>query len=421
MQYRYSDSPSGSGKDALFEPQAPKTKRAVVRDTFTSPRIGMLSWAFAAILMGTVGVASYQFSGGSFSPGMVSGVAPAGMRLPDNGSVETTASIGINNPVAVMNLPGSQQRGVASSIEQSQIEVLQREVVGLRRRLVALSEQNLIYSRRIAALEQEVARTKLAYAGKTTSAEELAAIQEVVPRPGIVVTKTPRKPAIAKHEPAMPSAKPTSNAVGQVQKNLNSDPMKADHAKAEPVPKAQTDVSRHLPPPETIPAPELGTEEPVRIITQSKNESAPLTTASIPTVVDQGTEIFNEIPTRSGLAPKVVTPSDPAGQIRGGGDSQIKRSDFGAVIGHYRTSAGAAKAWADFKEQNEDRMRDLRPLIRERQAPEGGVALMIGPFANAADASVACLRLLDTTEVCRPALYAGDPLVTAAEFRDSAF
>jgi hypothetical protein len=46
---------------------------------------------------------------------------------------------------------------------------------------------------------------------------------------------------------------------------------------------------------------------------------------------------------------------------------------------------------------------------------------MIGPFANAADAAVACLRLLDTTELCRPAIYAGDPLVTAAEFRDNAF
>ncbi|WP_029065392.1 hypothetical protein [Labrenzia sp. DG1229] len=405
----------------MFEPQAPKTKRAIVRDTFTSPRIGLLSWAFAAVLMGTVGLASYQFSGGSFSPGSFSGVVPAGVRLPDNGSIETTASIGVNTPVAVMNLPERQQRGGASSIEQSQIEVLQREVVGLRRRLVALSEQNLIYSRRIAALEQEVARTKLAYAGKTTSAEEMAAIQEVIPRPGVVVTKSPPKPATARHEPAMPSAKPASNAVDQVQKDIASDPVKKDQAKRETVPGERIDVYRQLPPPETVPAPELSTEEPVRIITPSNSESASLTTASIPPVGDQAAETFNETPTRSRLAPKVITPSDPSGQIRGGGDSQIKRSDFGAVIGHYRTSAGAAKAWADFKEQNEDRMRDLRPLIRERQAPEGGVALMIGPFANAADAAVACLRLLDTTEVCRPALYAGDPLVTAAEFRDSAF
>ncbi|MEL7528788.1 MAG: hypothetical protein AAFN16_23680, partial [Pseudomonadota bacterium] len=70
---------------------------------------------------------------------------------------------------------------------------------------------------------------------------------------------------------------------------------------------------------------------------------------------------------------------------------------------------------------NEERMRDLRPLLMEKQTGEGGIALMIGPFANAADASVACLHLLDVTELCRPALYAGDPLVTAAEFRETGF
>ena len=42
-----------------------------------------------------------------------------------------------------------------------------------------------------------------------------------------------------------------------------------------------------------------------------------------------------------------------------------------------------------FKTQNVERMRDLRPLLMPRQTDEGGVALMVGPFANAADAAVA--------------------------------
>ena len=79
------------------------------------------------------------------------------------------------------------------------------------------------------------------------------------------------------------------------------------------------------------------------------------------------------------------------------------------------------KSHADFKNQNAERMRDLRPLLMQRNTPQGGIALMVGPFANAADAAVACLHLLDVTELCHPTLFAGNPLVTAAEFRDTAF
>ena len=420
MRYPCSDSQSGSGKDALLEPQAEKTKRDIVRDTFTSPRIGMLSWAFAAVIMGTVGVASYQFSNGSFSRIVVTDEVPAGITLPSNGTIETTASIGSNIPVAVVNLPESNQRTVPPSLEQSQIEVLQREVVGLRRRLVALSEQNLTYSRRIAALEQEVAKARLASAGTPASTEEITAGLEVIPRPG-VVTKPTQQPAETTSRPGSPTAKPGSDPADAPPKPAMPDPVKTDQAKKVPPPSRKVDVGRQLPPVETLPAPEPQAQEPVRIIQQTSDDNSELTTASIPKARDQVSETFDATPTRSRLTPQVITPSDPAGKIRGGGESQIKRSDFGAVIGHFRTTAGAAKAWADFKEQNEDRMRDLRPLILERQAPEGGVALMIGPFANAADAAVACLRLLDTTELCRPALYAGDPLVTAAEFRDNAF
>ncbi|MEM9635979.1 MAG: hypothetical protein AAGA50_31995, partial [Pseudomonadota bacterium] len=157
--------------------------------------------------------------------------------------------------------------------------------------------------------------------------------------------------------------------------------------------------------------------EPVRIVTLPQDTDEPVTTGSVPAATQEPSlDIFDQEPTQTIETPTIVTPSEPSGRVNG----QIKRSDFGAVIGHFSSTAAAAKAWADFKSQNEERMRDLRPLLLERQVAEGGISLLIGPFGNAADAAIACLQLLDTTELCHPAVYAGDSLVTAAEFRDTA-
>jgi len=65
-------------------------------------------------------------------------------------------------------------------------------------------------------------------------------------------------------------------------------------------------------------------------------------------------------------------------------------------------------------------MRDLRPLIKSSDARDG-VSLLVGPFGNAADAAAACYYLLNVTDLCQPALFAGTPMVTASEFPKTAF
>ncbi len=369
--------------------------------------------------MGTIGLASYQFASPPFTPFTDSRTLPAGIPLAAGSPIETTASINREAAIAIAAVPSSAgEIENGQDLQQSQIEVLQREVVGLRRRLSALSEQNRVYSSRIAALEQEVALAKLA----SSAREKIQAEQSVAPQPGKIVTERPASEAMAKPAAREPMAGPLTPSQPRTATNqIHADKGPEADKPREATPEKSAGV-RLLPPPQTLPAPENTETEPVRIVSPTTGDTSSLTTASIPDTPAETLPEFDSTPTRTGLAPRVISPSAPSGQIRGtGGDSQIRRSDFGAIIGHYRSRAGAAKAWADFKEQNEERMRDLRPLLMEKQTEEGGIALMIGPFANAADASLACLHLLAVTELCRPALYAGDPLVTAAEFRDSAF
>lgn len=420
----------------MAKQQASKSIRDLVRDTFTPSRVGLLSWAFAAGLMGTVGLASYQFSY-QHSTFTLAGRAPGGLALPPGGDVETTASISRSAPeIDVMQLPHDAAPSQAMDINQGQIAVLQKEVIGLRRRLSALSEQNVAYSRRIAALEKQVAHDKLAGSGQQVDAGDMTA----EPGPGVVITRAPV------FQPPLPKTAPRS----QENPETATAPMMRNAPQAAPsvVVAQQTassspELQRQSPPrlislynsAEDLAEPSGETtnpEEPVRIVQVMPatppqvrlpdSSTPPVSTGSIPTQAqDTLPEVFDATPTQTALRPKVITPSSPSGRLRGGGDRHLKRSDFGAIIGHYRTSAGAAKAWADFKAQNSERMRDLQPLLMQRQTDEGGIALMVGPFANAADAAVACLHLLDVTELCHPALFAGDPLVTAAEFRDSAF
>lgn len=425
--------------------KAQKPVREVVRETFTPSRVGLLSWAFAAVVMGTVGLASYQFGNShrGFTPS-----GPGGVLLPPPGGIETTASInpasGHGLPVEVMRLPAADGRDPDGDLSQSQIDVLQKEIVGLRRRLIALSEQNIAYSRRIAALEQEVSLTRPSSgqsSGQSSARQpENEAGATVEPIPGVVIseglpgksgpeTAASAAPITAKTPAAKPDPKNQSSVFAPPQRN----------AVSETTPELQ-----HSPPRlislqgDTLVSPvadESDQNEPVRIVSVQPAVlpevalpevvlpdpgPAPQATGSIPATAAE-TLPGNFDPTQTSPRPDVITPSSPAGRLHGGGDSQLKRSDFGAVIGHYETTAAAAKAWADFKNQNVERMRDLRPLLLQRTGTERGIALMVGPFANAADAATACLHLLDVTELCRPAIYAGDPLVTASEFRDSAF
>lgn len=414
---------------ALLEPKKKKTLQETVRDVFTPSRVGMLSWAFAAVFMGTVGIASYQFGDTlKFETASGTGLLASGVVLPPAGDIETTASLGSRGQrpsIEVMNMPQDGTNQTSSELTQSQIEVMQKEIVGLRRRLMDLSEQNGIYSKRIAALEKEIAVTKLAGLNATGPANGPVPETTAAPVPGVVRTKS--GPSVTEPATAQPATEdPPFMVSGETetikppQSTANQKPANPprlisiyqDNRSIDPVEEEFSAINR----------------EPVRIVTlpqpvpEATASAEEIVTGSIPTTAPETLpEEFDSTPTRTTLEPTIITPSDAVGRLRSGSDSQLKRSDFGAVIGHYRSTASAAKAWADFKEQNEERMKDLRPLLLERNVPEGGISLLVGPFGNAADAAVACFHLLDVTELCHPALYAGDPLITAAEFRDSAF
>lgn len=379
----------------MFEPQPKMTFREIVRDTFTPTRVGLLSWAFVALIMGTVGLASYQFGTRAVPSPRFSATD---LPLPPAGDVTTTASIGSASrslPVEIMQMPRPGSSASDADLAESQIEVLQREIVALRRRLSALSEQNLGYSRRIAALEQQLTPIKPSETGRDSSA---AGRPPREPDPGAIITEPAAEfiPPIARIPPV---------PVSKMQPSADS------HQNSQPAGPAS--------------GPTAEAQEPVRIVELPAPDGEPMATGAIPLQgggSEQSPEAFDATPTSTITKPEIISPSSPAGRLHGSsGESQLKRSDFGAVIGHYSTSAAAAKAWADFKDQNEERMRDLRPLLLERKVPEGGIALMVGPFANAADAARACLHLLDVAELCQPAIYAGDPLIAAAKFRDSAF
>ncbi|WP_269582027.1 hypothetical protein [Roseibium sp. Sym1] len=418
--------------------QAKKSIRDIVRETITPSRVGLLSWASAAVFMGTVGLASYQFSYDHSGFGPVDRV-PAGLALPPAGDVDSTASISRTpTPGAaleVMQLPAETPTARSVPLDSGQLEVLQLEIVGLRRRLSALSEQNAAYSRRIAALEKQSALEKLAGAGRSGN-------NAAEPGPGVVITKAVPAPPPSPQPVPSPAKNAdrssASTSAGETHQAADSPVPQPSPGQPSPEQPAKTaprliNLYRNTPGTEAQDAAENNPNAPVRIVRKQDSiqppkvrlpdsTDAPVSTGSIPTGAETAPpEAFDPTPTQTTLRPKVITPSTPSGRLRGGGDRQLKRSDFGAIIGHYRTSAAAAKAWADFKTQNEERMRDLRPLLMNRKTADGGVALMVGPFANAADAALACFQLLDVAELCHPALYAGDPLVTAAEFRDSAF
>ncbi|MEJ8475585.1 hypothetical protein [Roseibium algae] len=274
----------------------------------------------------------------------------------------------------------------ADQIESSQIKTLQLEVVALRRRLGMLSEQNDNYSRRLAALENQPAILSTNFPSK--SAPE--------PIPGTPVEGQDQETASKAAKPPVPLKRPAVTAAAKSTKQ-------------------PTEMMRTI---DTVPAPETGIGpltsasakgapkqqkkqyEPVRIVAASNAMDDEITTSSI-----NESAIPKEEPEPK---PLMIMPSKPAGKATGSGKSAIGRSDFGAVVGRYDTKELAAAAWQAFKEENSERMQDMLPVVAPSQLQPGKVDLLIGPFANAADAMVACLRLLDISETCHPAFFVGE-------------
>jgi hypothetical protein len=393
--------------------RAKKPVRENIRDTFTPSRVGVLSWAFAAIVMGTIGMASYKF-GSSTSGFAPAGTRVAGLPLPPAGDIGSTASIRSYtspNAVEVLHMPAQSASQEPSTLDQSQIAVLQDQIARLRRRLSTISEQNDGYSRRIAALESELSRPVAAIpAQETQTSSTMASFM-----------KDPAVPDLADaseiKRPMAPLPKPHATKNTQTAALEALEPADQQSERRPPSRRITIHSGQATPAYE----PPIASQAPVKIVQLPSAETTPITTGSIPqadTLLPQ--ENFDSTPAGTSLRPKIIVPSNGVGTLRGGGSSTLKRSDFGAVVGHYASLAEAANAWSNFREQNDERMQDLRPLIKERAA-EGGVSLLIGPFGNAADAAAACFYLLDVTNVCQPALYNGAPMVSAADFPQQTF
>ncbi|MEP2705414.1 MAG: hypothetical protein ABJQ71_02705 [Roseibium sp.] len=398
-----------------------------MRDTigglFTPSRVGVLSWAFVAVVMGTVGLASYKFGAPILkSSTMISGLA--NIPLPSAGDVSTTASINPNQRrtgIEVISMPDSSNSSSSGSLEQSQIKVLQEQIVRLRRRLSALSEQNAAYSRRIGALE------KVNSVSTTNSNLANLADNPAKPSLGVASIDTATLPSLRKVIAPQPKprllASPASNT-----ENETDEPNSESLARIPEVGvKTMGDgrsrrINIHTGQQSQQTIPTMSAPEPVRIVELPRSTEDPASTSSInPEARGRVSNEFDSAPTTTVGKRKIITPSEAVGRLHGSGQNTLRRSDFGAVVGNYQSLAEAANAWANFKDQNEERMSNLRPLIMDQNSAEGGVSLLVGPFGNAADAAVACLHLLEVTEYCHPALYDGDPLVAASDFRETAF
>lgn len=382
--------------------------RDTIRDTLTPSRVGLLSWAFAAVLMGSVGLGSYTFSSSSFTP--THGYSVSGLTLPPAGDVGSTASINRSEEIEILGFSGN-ARGL-TALEKSQIAVLQEQIVRLRRRLSTMTEQNDGYSRRLAALESELgtAPAMASHNGPSAMDAPSATFLNSKNSLSLAGTNQIKRPMAPLPKPTRLSA--TQSTDQKLASNIPANP-EAVHSERRPASR-RINIHTGQQPRQTLN--QYGAQEPVRIVELPFADDQLLVTGSIPKQVNvEATESFDSTPTRTTVQPKIIEPSDASGRLRGGGQSTLKRSDFGAVVGHFSSLAEAASAWTKFREQNEERMRDLRPIIKSRNE-QGGVSLMVGPFANAADAAAACFYLLDVTDLCQPALYSGDPLVASAEF-----
>lgn len=373
--------------------RAKTPSRDVVKDALTPQRIAVLTWAFAAILCGSIGLASVKFARDT----QVAEIpAISDKVLPPGGDVATTASIGPQNKsVSIGVMPSVNGRTVtgADQITNSQIETLQREVVALRRRLNALAEQNLSYSRRISTLEEQHSGADTAAANGSNNATGT----QPTPTPGIIkagqpaakhnqpkAKETPSQRIIQNRIESVPAPETLNDNYKRVQQQLRHSGQAAlAAARKVDVPQAA------YPPVRIVEAPKTQTDDE-QLVTGSINPTATL---------GSGDQLS-----------KVIEPSEPVGRQSGTGRSLVNHSGFGVIVGRYSSLENAAQAWASFSEQNEERMRDLRPIVSRSDQEDGGYNLLVGPFGNAADAAVACLRLLDVTDSCHPALYVGEPL-----------
>lgn len=349
----------------------------------------LAGWSFAAVLFGVVGVSAVHFAP---TPDIERNSRTfAGLPLPLGGTdrVGPTGSIVADDETVTMGVmpsAGGMANAEAMRLMEAQVDTLRRELVALRRRSEMLAEQNRAQSDRIAALEKS---------GASVPAEA-----ERTPRPGVPQSqpdaKAPGTPKPEQKVSAVPAPRPAP---------VETMPAPETRAGIEPpvvaVPVRGNPEAMTAEPVKVARAPAT----PVRIVDLPKSGAAePVATGSIPQ-----TEASPDALTRDLAAAMVIRPADPSGRTLGS-STVIGRSDFAIEIGRYASRAEADAAWTGFRDVHQDRMADLRALTVPVEGADG-VRLLAGPFANAALAAVACLRLSeDGSTGCRPTFFVGEPL-----------
>jgi hypothetical protein len=375
------------------EKRAKTSLKDGVKTALTPQRVSVLSWAFAAVLFATIGLSSFQFARVENGSGLL---VSSGLVLPPGGDVDTTASIRGSGQIGLMPAVNGRIVTADDELKASELETLRKEIVGLRRRLGGLSEQNMAYSRRISALEEQLA------AGGTSGAPaDTSPASRPRPAPGNVRRSEESRTNQPAAQTAGTDPVTRNETASTVQERIESVP--APETRPEIYENVRKQLShsgqialselRNVKPPE-------GEYPPVRIVELPSAATDPVTTGSIaPTKTPDEREL-----------PAIIEPSKPVGRSDGAGQSMIRHTDFGVVVGRYNSIEDAGKAWLRFQEQNEERMRGLRPIVSRSDLENGAIDLLVGPFGNAADAAVACLRLLEVTGTCHPALFAGEAL-----------
>lgn len=375
-----------------------------MKEALTGQRLSLLSWAFAAVVFGSVGLASVTFTTSDNFLNFVEGNA---LTLPPTGDVTSTGSIGGSPLLGVMPSVNGRTLTGADEVETAQIATLQREVVALRRRLGALVEQNTSYSRRIASLEETLEQ------GEGVDSDPTVAVvaAQPAPTPGNI-TSTPVVEAAPRARPkAQMEAATNQPTVLEITGDVVRERIESVPA-PETLSETYSDVRKRLQ--QHTGQMRLGED---RVVKAPDREYQPVRLAGPPeTTAEQvvtGSINPVETPEPEEIQRLIIEPSSPIGRKSGAGQPLVRHSEFGALVGRYFSLEEAQKAWMTFEEQNDERMRDLRPIVSRSDLVKGSYDLLVGPFGNAADAAVACLMLLEVAETCRPALFVGEDLPEA--------
>lgn len=434
-------------------PARKASRRRHARETLTSQRLTVLGWAFAATLCGLAGLSAVQFTApGAPSPfRLPPGTPYAGLRLPDASPVTSTASIGLNGQDVSIGVYG--RPGTGSSLDPSasaHLETLQKEIVSLRRRLAVMSEQNGAYSRRLAALEDVVkgaddATRADAASGPastarlaTPSAREISAPAGAsVPRPTAADAARTSAPRAAANPASVRQIQPQAGVVPAPESGLpGDDDRDSVRSRIESIPAPETREGPFLKLSELprgankgegsgAPAP---APRPVRLVQLPSADLPPAPQTQVAFVPQALPEADADDPVSTASIPQDaadieqdareamrVQVSRPAGRSLSSAPGPISRTDFAVVVAHLDKPEDATIAWQSFLSENGERLGALELSARTTASmlSPGKTDLLVGPFANAADATVACLKLKTAGDHCYPTLFAGDALPLA--------